>query len=294
MGRVSLLRAAGVLLVMALFGCAPAEQRRAVQAERAVAAAQPLLRRLALDVPPPEPAAPALPEVTPDAGAPPFLAAAQSTDDRARAEDCLTAAVYYEARSEGEDGQRAVAQVVLNRVRDRAFPASVCGVVYQGANRGTGCQFTFTCDGSLRARRDPSAWERARQVAEQALAGQVYAPVGSATHYHASYVLPWWAASLARVARIGSHLFYRWPGALERALAFRQRYAGVEPGAILPAMAAVTRVALDGDEVTVHRPEAAAAVRTVMASGVRVHLNRAAPEVLPEGVASISDESDAT
>src|SRR3546814_14176438 len=75
-------------------------------------------------------------------------------------------------------GQQAVAQVVLNRVRNPAFPNSVCGTVYEGSSRSTGCQFTFTCDGSLTARREPAAWERARQVAQMALAGFVYAPVG--------------------------------------------------------------------------------------------------------------------
>ncbi|MDZ7587989.1 MAG: cell wall hydrolase [Parasphingorhabdus sp.] len=89
---------------------------------------------------------------------------------------CLTQAVYYEAASEPDAGQRAVAQVVLNRVRHPAYPRTVCGVVYQGSERRTGCQFTFTCDGSLR--RTPSAffWERARRVAADALAGRIGSP----------------------------------------------------------------------------------------------------------------------
>jgi hypothetical protein len=113
------------------------------------------------------------------AAAPAFPGAAQSDDDRQRAIACLTAAVYYEARSEPTDGQRAVAQVVLNRVRDRAFPHSVCGVVYQGSTRRTGCQFSFTCDGSMNHPRDGAAWARAASVARAAFDGSVFAPVGA-------------------------------------------------------------------------------------------------------------------
>ena len=85
----------------------------------------------------------------PNPAAQPFFAGKVDDATRARALDCLTSAIYYEAGQESTDGQRAVAQVVLNRVRHPAFPASVCGVVYEGSTRATGCQFTFTCDGSL-------------------------------------------------------------------------------------------------------------------------------------------------
>ena len=111
----------------------------------------------------------------------PFAFAAAGDVDRLRALDCLTAAVYYEAAIEPLEGQRAVAQVVLNRVRHPAFPKSVCGVVFQGSERSTGCQFTFTCDGSLGRTPSAASWERARQVAEEAVAGTVYKPVGYAT-----------------------------------------------------------------------------------------------------------------
>ncbi len=157
------------------------------------------------------------------------LSATRTPDDAARAIECMTAAVYYEARSQNDDGQRAVAQVVLNRVRDRAFPDSVCGVVYQGSTRRTGCQFSFTCDGSMAFRRDPASWAHARDIAVAALSGQVYAPVGSATFYHANYVLPWWASSMDRIAAVGAHIFYRWRGGLEGALANSQNYSGLEP-----------------------------------------------------------------
>ncbi len=162
-------------------------------------------------------------------GAPAFFATDQSSDNANRALDCLTAAVYYEARSESDDGQRAVAQVVLNRVRNPAFPGSVCGVVYQGSYRTTGCQFSFTCDGSLAHRREPGAWEHARKVATAALAGEVYSPVGSAMYYHTTEVHPFWENSLTPVTTIGAHIFYRWGGHLDNSFEFRQRYAGIEP-----------------------------------------------------------------
>src|SRR5215213_5620568 len=100
---------------------------------------------------------------------------------RGQALECLASAVYYEAGSQDDDGERAVAQVVLNRVRHAAFPGSVCGVVYQGSTRATGCQFTFTCDGSLYRQADAAGWGRAYRVAQAALGGYVYAPVGYAT-----------------------------------------------------------------------------------------------------------------
>ncbi|HKP34666.1 MAG TPA: cell wall hydrolase, partial [Sphingomicrobium sp.] len=143
----------------------------------------------------------------------------------------LASAVYYEAGNQDESGGRAVAQVVLNRVRHPAFPATVCGVVYQGSTRATGCQFTFTCDGSLNRRPDPDGWRRATQVAEQALDGAVYAPVGWATHYHADYVVPYWASTMAKNAVVGAHLFYRWAGGWGQPAVFAKTYAGHEPNA---------------------------------------------------------------
>jgi hypothetical protein len=129
-----------------------------------------------------------------------------------RSLECLTQAVYYEARGESEEGQRAVAQVVLNRVRHPAYPNSVCGVVYQGSQRATGCQFSFTCDGSMNAGIEPYAWERARRIAAAALAGSVYRPVGLATNYHTTAIRPYWAPTLSPQAIVGAHIFYRRPG----------------------------------------------------------------------------------
>jgi spore germination cell wall hydrolase CwlJ-like protein len=166
-------------------------------------------------------------------------------DARAQALECLASAVYYEAGNQDTDGERAVAQVVLNRVRHPAFPNSVCGVVYQGSTRTTGCQFTFTCDGSLTRRPDADGWRRASEVAEAALAGYVYAPVGWATHYHADYVVPTWASSLAKNAVVGAHIFYRWAGSWGQSAAFAQHYAGHEPnaGALRTAALSVVHIA---------------------------------------------------
>lgn len=148
--------------------------------------------------------------------------------DGLRSLDCLAQAIYYEAASESEDGQRAVAQVVLNRVRHPAWPNTVCGVVYQGPMRaGGGCQFTFTCDGSLMRPAGGPAWLRARQLAAEALAGRAFAPVGLSTHYHTTAVFPSWAPRLARTALIGAHQFYALPG--QNGSAFSVRYAGGEP-----------------------------------------------------------------
>ena len=148
--------------------------------------------------------------------------------DRWRAQECLTAAIYYEAAREPDDGQRAVAQVVLNRVAHAAFPKTVCGVVYQGSER-SGCQFSFACDGSLARRPMAQFWDRARRVAEWALAGNVYAPIGLATHYHTSAVHPAWADSMAFLGTIGAHRFYRWSGTAGQPKAFAAVYVGGEP-----------------------------------------------------------------
>ncbi len=149
--------------------------------------------------------------------------------DRTRAEQCLTAAIYYEAASEPDAGQRAVAQVVLNRVAHPSYPGTVCGVVYQGSERSTGCQFSFTCDGSLARVPSRLFWERAASVARQALSGYVYTPVGLATHYHTVAVHPYWAPSLNFLGTIGAHRFYSFRGPAGRPATFNFAYLGGEP-----------------------------------------------------------------
>ena len=137
---------------------------------------------------------------------------------------CLTQTIYYEAASEPEAGQRAVAQVVLNRVKHPAFPNTICGVVYQGSQRVTGCQFTFTCDGSLARMPLPALYRRAERLAREAMSGRVAPEVGNSTNYHADYVVPYWASSLNKLTQIGRHIFYGLRGAIGDRRAFRMRY----------------------------------------------------------------------
>jgi hypothetical protein len=173
----------------------------------------------------------------PAPSAKPF-ALADGAEDQGRARDCMASALYYEA---GDDplGQSAVAQVIANRVRHPAFPKSICAVVYQGAERSTGCQFTFTCDGAMQGRTpSPAQWVRAQAVAQLTLTGVVNRMVGTATHYHTDWVVPTWSASLDKVARVGTHLFFRWHGGWGRPAAFRSRPDTTEP--IIPQMAALS------------------------------------------------------
>lgn len=148
--------------------------------------------------------------------------------DKARALQCLTSAIYYEAANEPDAGQRAVAQVVLNRVRHPAFPATVCGVVYQGSER-SGCQFSFACDGAMARAPARAAWTRAARVAADALGGSVFAAVGMATHYHTYAVTPSWNRSLVMTGSFGAHFFHRWKGWWGTSAAFAQVYRGHEP-----------------------------------------------------------------
>jgi hypothetical protein len=164
----------------------------------------------------------------------PFLGAGTDLDHR-RALLCLTQAVYYEAGFEPIEGRRAVAQVVLNRLRHPAYPKSLCGVVYQRDSTPV-CQFSFVCDGSLLRAPAAGAWREAENVARAALAGYVETSVGSATHYHADYVAPRWAPMLSKVAKLGVHIFYRWPGAWGMPAAFTGRYIGEpnDPASLRP------------------------------------------------------------
>ena len=166
----------------------------------------------------------------------PFAVGGDALDNR-RALLCLTQAVYYEAGYEPMDGRRAVAQVVLNRMRHPAYPKSVCGVVYQ-RNSTPVCQFSFVCDGSLLRAPATAPWRAAEGIAGAALAGYVERSVGSATHYHADYVAPRWAPMLSKVAKLGAHIFYRWPGAWGLPAAFTGRYIGEpnDPASLRPTL----------------------------------------------------------
>jgi hypothetical protein len=142
--------------------------------------------------------------------------------DSARQMRCLAEAIYFESRSEPEDGQAAVAQVVLNRVRSGIYPTSVCGVVYQDRNRPFACQFTFACEGKSLRVEEPGPWAVATRIARDVVSGANYNPkVGVAVNYHANYVAPFWVGYLKKVDHIGAHIFYamrdgvNWaPGAL--------------------------------------------------------------------------------
>jgi len=177
----------------------------------------------------------------------PFVVSGSDVDAK-RALLCLTQAVYYEAGFEPLEGRRAVAQVVLNRLRHPAFPKSICGVVYQGASTGV-CQFTFVCDGSLNRAPAALAWREAEQVAHAALAGYVEASVGESTFYHADYVAPRWAPLLAKVTQIGQHIFYRWPGSWGERSVFTGRYIGEprDPASLRPVARLMTLASVKAD-----------------------------------------------
>lgn len=179
--------------------------------------------------PPPEPIGMAFaPEATTVVPARPFLLGRAAALDRGRALECLTAGIYYEAGNQSDDGERAVAQVILNRVRHPLFPATVCGVVYQGSEHA-GCQFSFACDGSMTRPTSRTGWARAMRIGADALAGQVYAPVGLATHYHTYAVTPAWNRALVMTDAVGAHFFHRWKGYWGTPGAFRQPWSGHEP-----------------------------------------------------------------
>ena len=210
-----------------------------------------------------------IPINAPSTAATPFTLGKASPETRARALECLTSTIYYEAGQESTAGQRAVAQVVLNRVRHPAFPSSVCGVVYDGSTRVTGCQFTFTCDNSMTRGAVPSLWNRARQVAGEMLNGRVYAPVGHATHYHADYVVPYWASSLVKTSVEGVHIFYRWAGGWGRPAAFSSRWSGREGSP-----AALRLAALSAPHVAPPVKTASATVEKLEDAGAKVLLDK--------------------
>ena len=203
----------------------------------------------------------------PNPAAAPFILKDVAPSDRARAQTCLAMAAYYEAGNQGEAGEAAVAQVVLNRVRYPIFPKSVCGVVFQGSEQPTGCQFTFTCDGSLSRRPSEAGWRQALAVAERALDGHVEASVGEATHYHTIWVVPYWQPTVLKIAEIGAHIFYRWDGDFGRPAAFNGQYAGAEP---------LTRVPPGFDMASLIPPP----VRPVEAMSAAVDASATAPPVV--------------
>jgi spore germination cell wall hydrolase CwlJ-like protein len=177
--------------------------------------------------------------------------------DFERATDCLAATIFYESGNETAAGQMAVVQVVLNRARHPAYPKSVCGVVFQGHERRTGCQFSYTCDGSMARRPSPEAWFRHRGLAAAMLKGLVYPQVGLATHYHTDWVLPVWSARLDKIRVEGTHLFFRFNGYWGTPAAYRGRVSGTEPAfAKLAALSPAHAGAEDALTAIVEAPEA--------------------------------------
>ncbi|WP_052071834.1 cell wall hydrolase [Sphingopyxis sp. MWB1] len=200
--------------------------------------------------------------------------------DRERAHYCLTAAIYYEAASETDDGMRGVAQTVLNRVRHPSFPNSVCGVVFQGSQRAGVCQFTFSCDGAMARKPSRDNWLRASRVASAALGGAVFPKVGLATHYHTTAIWPRWGKSLVMTNIVGAHIFHRWRGRWGMPDAFRAPYPGREPvpGPYMPV----------AQQLAILKGQGAAALSTPAASAIEssaATLPASGPAPLPAAIA---------
>ncbi|WP_245559633.1 cell wall hydrolase [Amorphus coralli] len=122
---------------------------------------------------------------------------------------CLAEAVYFEARSEGRKGQMAVAQVVMNRLKNPAYPDSLCGVVYQNKSWHNRCQFSFACDRVRDVVTDQASWKQAMEIAEGYTSQKMWlSEIGASTHYHATYVRPAWAPHMKKIERVGLHIFY--------------------------------------------------------------------------------------
>ena len=155
-----------------------------------------------------------------------------------------------------------------------AYPRTVCGVVFQGSERTTGCQFSFTCDGAMARTPSITGWERARAVAAAALNGHVATAVGTATHYHTDWVAPYWAPRLSKITKIGTHIFYRWNGTWGLPAAFRGVYAGAEP--VILKMAALSTIAF---ETPVEVLDVSAASPLELESGALPQAARLAPTV---------------
>ncbi|MEZ6001949.1 cell wall hydrolase [Hyphomonas sp.] len=178
---------------------------------------------------------------------PEHLKRAEALDSEAH---CMAQAIYYESRNEPLAGQLAVAEVISNRMRDHRYPDTACGVVFQGATRTTGCQFTFTCDGALGRKPKGTAWEQAQEIAAHVLMNLAEDRTGGATHYHATYVDPVWSAGLIKTDKIGLHVFYRFPRGSEWA---KVRSASASRSAPAPVVAAAATKDLNAASLSVLR-----------------------------------------
>jgi hypothetical protein len=195
------------------------------------------------------------------------FSAAADREAPAQALQCLTSAIYYEAGREPDAGKRAVAQVVVNRWANRAFPKTICGVVDQGAP-APGCQFSFMCDGSLARKPSPQVWRDAETIARAALNGYVETSVGAATHYHADYVVPVWASTMLKLTKLGRHIFYRWPGAAAYVVAHAAEPVALSPASPPPGVEAARSSPLADTSGPASRPPSPAAVAAPLATPV--------------------------
>lgn len=186
---------------------------------------------------------------------PEHLKRAEALDSEAH---CMAQAIYYESRNEPLAGQLAVAEVISNRMRDHRYPDTACGVVFQGATRTTGCQFTFTCDGALGRKPKGTAWEQAQEIAAHVLMNLAEDRTGGATHYHATYVDPVWSAGLIKTDKIGLHVFYRFPRGSEWA---KVRSASASRSAPAPVVAAAETKDLNAESLSVLREATADEMR---------------------------------
>ncbi len=155
---------------------------------------------------------PSIPSMTNVPADRPNYAALIDKNQSSSEQRCLAEAIYFEARGESEEGQAAVAQVVLNRVSSGLYPSTICGVVYQNRQHYHGCQFSFACEGRSLRITEPDAWAEAERIATSVTSGKTYlADIADATHYHADYVRPNWAHQLKKLDVIGHHIFYKLP-----------------------------------------------------------------------------------
>jgi spore germination cell wall hydrolase CwlJ-like protein len=218
-----------------------------------------------------------------------------------REQRCMSEAIYYEARGEAYDGQVAVAEVIMNRVRSKHYPGSVCGVVYQGSHRATGCQFTFTCDGSLNRRPRGRGWERAQHVATLVMQGYTRPVTQRATHYHTREINPIWSSGLVQTANIGSHVFYRFPSraeapAYQQALARRRGAIArrASPAELIPAASEAGRSAEEQEAVRIEgaltSPEEGVEAEVVATEAAATNAHQA--PVTPAPVAASAGAAD--
>ena len=139
-----------------------------------------------------------------------FFGGLTEKEFRTREIRCLAKAIYHESRGEVQKGQFAVAQTIMNRVRDDFFPDTICGVIYENSHKRNRCQFSFACDGISDKPKDKKLWELALENARMVALGKVWLEdIGYASHYHATYVRPNWRRYMRRIKKIGIHIFYR-------------------------------------------------------------------------------------